>query len=414
MKREIAYKKIIHQKEFHDDLTSRFLHLSGGFGCGKTYSLVMKALQLSAINAPFPGGLVCPSYADYVKDVLPTFEEILDRNRIPYKYHGTEKWFRFPWSPGKLYIETGDRRIRGPNWAYALLNELTLMPLIRYREVISRVRIKGSKAPQIASSGTPEGLASEFYEILIEKPWPGVRVIYGRTEDNKENLSDIYISNLDASFDPLVLQAYKDGLFINMNGRPFYYSFNPKICHDRNIKQDLHAPVVCFMDFNVDPMIATFWHYNGQSLRGFDEIAMVGTDTTRLTLDEMNKRGYLPYNTEIYPDPAGKARASNGLPDVTILENAGYVVHTRSRAPTMRGRQLNVNNLLSRGVIKFNPDKMPFMNKDLAGVETDPATGEKIKKNPKMTHASDGLDCGTDILFPFSGRRAETEIVRIR
>jgi len=51
-----------HQKEFYEDLESRLLHLSTGFGGGKTYILVFKLLQLSYINRPHRGGIVVPDF----------------------------------------------------------------------------------------------------------------------------------------------------------------------------------------------------------------------------------------------------------------------------------------------------------------------------------------------------------------
>jgi hypothetical protein len=57
---------------------------------------------------------------------------------------------------------------------------------------------------------------------------------------------------------------------------------------------------------------------------------------------------------------------------------------------------------------------MLSLRKDLQAVEQDPVTLEKSKKNPKLTHASDGLDYGCDILFEFSGKKPKSEVVRFR
>jgi len=89
-------------------------------------------------------------------------------------------------------------------------------------------------------------------------------------------------------------------------------------------------------------------------------------------------------------------------------------VRARSSQPRFRQRQLNVNNLLDKGIVLFNPDKMPTLKKDFEGVEQDPITLEKSKKNPKLTHASDGFDYMCDILFEFSGKKPTTKIMRVR
>jgi hypothetical protein len=85
------------------------------------------------------------------------------------------------------------------------------------------------------------------------------------------------------------------------------------------------------------------------------------------------------------------------------MRNAGYEVRHKSKAPSYRQRQLNVNNLMEKSRIIFNPDLMPDVRKDWEAVEQDKITLEKRKDNPKLTHFSDGVDYLCDILFPFSG-----------
>lgn len=417
---KIRYKQNRHQREFHKDLVSRFLHLSTGFGGGKTYGLVMKALQLSQLNAPYPGGLVCPDFQEFKKDVLPEMESILLRNKIPYKYHKTDHYFTFPWSQGKLYVVSADKPIRGPNWAYALINEVTLIPLLKYKEVIGRVRVKKARIPQVCSVGTPEGYASEYYDYFIESPpklmQDKLRIIYGATDDNADNLHEFYLENLESAYDKKMIQTFRDGLWVNMTDNLFYYSFNPRINLDETIVREDWDQFHVSMDFNVDPFCATIWGYDGYSLSGIEQIELKGSEgyRTENMIQALVARGYRPNNTVIYPDPAGKARSTKGLPDVTILRNAGYEVRVKSAAPSFRSRQLNVNNLLDKGLIKFHPVKCKGLKKDFEAVEQNILTLEKMKDNPALTHFSDGLDYMCDILFPFSGNAKATTTTRIR
>lgn len=415
MRGQIVYNANAPQTDFQEDESTKFLHMSGGYGSGKTYGLIHKILKLSWLNRPFPGGLVCPTFTDYRRDVMPTIEDILYENRIKYHHNKSEHSFQFPWTRGKLNIVTAEKKIRGPNWAYAGINEVTLINLQRYREVVARVRIKGSLVPQIASSGTPEGLGSEYYEIFVDKPWDRSRVVYADTRQNQENLGEDYVRSLHESYDAVILQAYMAGQWVNMTGNRFYYSYDPKRHENKALERDHDQHIHCFMDFNVAPMVATFWHFDGGKLYGFDEISIEGGDTTKRMCQAMKNKGYDPDIVTIYPDPSGQRRSTQGLPDIEILRQNGFrEIRVRSVAPPFRQRQLNVNNLLDKTQIEFNPDKMPMMKKDLLGVEQDPVTYEKIKKNPRLTHASDGLDYGTDILFPFSGNRSKIQIARVR
>lgn len=429
----VKYKRNPHQREFHADTKTKFLHLSSGFGGGKSYALAMKAFQLARLNKGMPGGCVVPSIPEFKKDLLPIFEEILEANRIRYRYHQTDKWFRFPWSTGRLYVATAEKKIRGPNWAYMVGNEIGLIQHARYKEGIGRVRIKGAPNPQIATSGTPEGTGSWLHEKFVETPMKNSRVIYGDTRDNQENLNDDYIATLEDSYDPIMLDAYLRGLWVNMNGSRFYYAYDPKRNDNLAIEQIEDAPVYVSLDYNVAPMIATLWNVvylsnkngipildpiTGKQKRkalAFDSIIIEDGAETRHMAKALLSYGLDPETTYIYPDPAGKSRSTKGPPDNEILKEYGFRnIRSRLAAPQFRKRQLGVCNLLSKGQIEIHPIRCKALKKDFEAVEQDRATFEKIKTNPKLTHASDGADYFFDIEFPLSGHKPDSRSTQIR
>lgn len=433
-KLDLRWKKNPHQAEFDADVESKYLHLSSGFGGGKSYGLVRKAMKLSYLNKHLRGGCVVQSIADFKKDLLPIFEDILAEHRVKYRYHKSEKWFRFPWSRGELQVASAEKKLRGPNWSYCVLNEVTLIPEERYKEAIGRVRVKGAAVPQIASSGTPEGTNHWLYERFVEEPKPRTRIIYGDTRDNAENLGEDYIPSLLESYDQVMVDAYLKGLFVNMATNRFYYAYDPHHHHDKKLERIPGLEVICTLDFNVDPMCATLWHMvnvrgpagalildtNGKPkkmLLGFDEIKITGprgADTRRLA-SALKERGYHPDSTTIYPDPAGNARSTKGYSDVELLKQEGFKkIKFNSTAPNMRKRQLAVNNLLDKVLIKFNPEKCKGIKKDLEGVEQDQASLGKVKDDPKLTHFSDGLDYLVDVEFPLSGAKPQAASTRIR
>ncbi len=407
------YDKNPHQKVFHDDVTSKYLHLSGGFGSGKTYALCMKAIQLSFINKDIAGGLVAPDFADLEKDILPTMEEIMQKHRVNFDYK-SGRYFRFPWSKAKLYLTSAKKRIRGPNWGYALINELTLIPYMRYKEIIGRVRVKRARLPQIASSGTPEGFGTDYHKNLIKTPFsPNIRVVFGSTRANAHNLSEDYIPSLTASYDKAMLDAYLDGLFVNMTGNRFYYAFGDKN-KDVSIQRDPDLDVYCCFDFNVQFMTTTFWHHIGGRLIAFDEIVIENNADTKKMCEIMLQRGYLPDSTIIAPDPSGNSRSTKGKSDVEIIRQAGFHRILSTKAPYMRTRQLNAANLMDKSIVKINPLRCPTLEDDFLGVTQDPNTNEKMKNNPRLTHASDGFDYLVDHLYPFSGKRSGVLVTQAR
>ncbi len=144
--------------------------------------------------------------------------------------------------------------------------------------------------------------------------------------------------------------------------------------------------------------------------------------------DAFDAYGLNPDTTTIYPDPAGRARSTKGPPDNKQLQMRGwYKIKTKLVAPQFRKRQLAHNNLLAKGFIKLNPLKCKALKKDYEAVEQDPATYEKLKDNPKLTHASavaaglvgaahasDGADYFVDIEFPLSGHKPDSRVTKIR
>lgn len=432
---QIHYKKNKHQATFHADIETFLLNLSSGYGGGKSYAAVMKVIQLSALNKDLPGGIVVPSISDYKKDFLPLMEEILDENRVKYDYHKTDKVWRFPWSKGKCYVATAERKIKGPNWAYAVINEVGLIAWERYQDVMGRVRIKTAPNRQIASSGTPEGEDYWTYEKFVEEPMPNSRIIYGDTRDNQQNLADGYVEQLEGTYDQFALESYVKGLFTNTGTNKFYYSYQASINDDESIRRKDNLTVHVSMDFNVDPMCATLWHivpafdHRGIQIKdiwgnpmsycfAFDQIEIPGREDgakTENMCNRLKEKGCDGENTIIYPDPAGKARKTDGRSDIVVLEEAGFKdIRYRSAAPRFRRRQLGHNNLLDKGFIKLNPKTCKGLKKDYQKVKQNTVDFSKIKDNPKLTHHSDGADYMLDWLFPLQGKKPESKNVRIR
>lgn len=405
-----------HQKELFDDDESSLIHVSTGFGGGKTHGLVKKLLKLSFLNKDLHGGLVCPSYKDFKRDVHIEFENILQSNNIKCKYNNQDHFYTLPWTKGRLYVASAENSLRGPNWAYAGINEVTMIPLKRYKEVIGRVRVKNAKCLQVVSVGTPEGFLSEYYEYFIEKPPKNFKIIYGKTDDNSQNVHENYLANLENAYDEKSLAAYRHGLWVNMNGSQFYYSYNPAKMFNRELRPEHFTQYCIAMDQNIDPYCASIWGFDGYKIYGVGQIKLEGESgyNTQNMVDALIKRGYNPDNSIIYPDPAAQARSTRGQPDVVIMRNAGFEVRHKSKAPSFRQRQLNVNNLMDKGRIVFNPDLMPDVRKDWEAVEQDKITLEKRKDNPKLTHFSDGIDYLCDILFPFSGHHKSVTIDKYR
>ena len=217
-------------------------------------------------------------------------------------------------------------------------------------------------------------------------------------------------------FDPKALaDAYIRGMWVNITGNRFYFEYDPKN-NDRDNKIDEDLPFQIAMDFNVDPFCASVWQIHGDKFVGIDEIELSGGEgyKTENMIRALHERGYNKRNSIICPDPAGKNRNTSGKSDVEILQQAGYEVKVRAAAPRFRERQINMNNLFEKRRIIPHATKQPKVRKDFMAVEIDPITLEKVKKNPKLTHFSDGVDYLVDIYAPFNNHRTNNTVSRIR
>jgi hypothetical protein len=95
--------------------------------------------------------------------------------------------------------------------------------------------------------------------------------------------------------------------------------FEPKGLRDLDI-------IYIGMDFNIDPMSAVVFVRQGDALHAIDEIRLFSSNTKE-TVEEINSR-FPKSKIWCYPDPASRQRktSAGGVTDLTILQNAGYVV----------------------------------------------------------------------------------------
>lgn len=390
------------QQKFHADLKTRFAMISGGLGSGKSFALMMKALQLSAVNQDMPGGLLCPTIKEFKRDMLPLFRETCDRYVQGWRYHKTDLYFQFPWSTAPLYIFTAEADIKGPNLAYALINEYSSMEWARIQQLINRVRVKGAKLSQIAMAGTPDD-EYLWLEEFIEKQTKAsnLNLIEVATYQNKHT-AEGYVQLLKDTLDEKSYQLFVEGKRIRLTGDLFYYAYEPKV-NDYPVEYDPELAVYANLDFNVGNMSTTLAHVVGsgrnKQMLFFGEIILTdqGSDT-----EAMGRALLARFPADkllLTVDASAKSRKTSGTSDVKILEKLGLTVRYRSQNPRLRKRQLLVNGLLSHRNILLNATACPKFKRDLLRVEQDKVNFEKKKDKPELTHTSDTLDYLADFEF---------------
>jgi len=409
----IKYSQNDPQKEFHKDISTPFLMFNGGLGSGKTYGLCMKLIKLSALNKDIAGGCLSPSFPMYKKDILPTFEEILDGAGLMdhTKIHRTDHYIIFPWTKAPLYFFTGEKAIKGPNLGYGGINEHSSIPFERVQQFIQRIRVKDAPYRQLCFAGTPEDEYAWLDDFVEAHEQTGkLRIINGKTTDN-QHLAPEYIEHLRATLDPMAFRLFAEGEMLKLTGNHFYYSYSTK--NHSNQEFDKRYPFYVNIDFNVGNMHASICqqYYNEQNEKVsifVDEIVLKhsGADTYAM-IDAIKGRFFgLTQNMLITCDASGRNRKTTGVSDIVALKDAfgDDAVRYRSAGnPRMRKKQLLINGLLSNGLVLVNPKKCPTLNKDLNKVlQKEDFT--KDDKNKDLTHSSDGFDYYCDFEYKINDR----------
>lgn len=401
---------------FDDDVTETILH-SAGLGSGKSYNLCMKMIKLSRLNKGHAGGLLCPSYAMFKKDIYPTFQDIFENSGIPrgkiWEYNAQDKTYSFIWNPKPLYIFTAENEIAGPNLGYGGVNEFSLCPWERINQFIRRIRTE-SPFKQKVLAGTPEdrhGWVMDFVNMMYEqekKEAGKFKVIFGDTTENK-HIDQTYAATLEYMLDKKALQVFKEGRIIKISGDLFYYSFD----RNKHVHEIIEIPksqqVYANLDFNVGRMSCTFAYRLGARTYFFDEFELLGNSDTAQAAQEIIRR----YGNGVILtiDASGKNRRTSGASDYQILIQSGFrkeQIRFKSVNPRFRERQLLVNGKFDKSEIIISP-KCKVLIKDLEQVEQSKLTFEKIKdKEGKLTHTSDTLDYFIDYEFSLYLNRQTT------
>ncbi|MEK9698977.1 MAG: hypothetical protein VW270_24585, partial [Candidatus Poseidoniales archaeon] len=156
------------------------------------------------------------------------------------------------------------------------------------------------------------------------------------------------------------------------------------------------------MDFNISPGTAAIFDIRGDIIHFHDEIHMLNSNTDMM-VEEIKQR-YPSSQVIVYPDPAGRSRksASAGRSDISILQNAGFVVKARPRHTPIKDRvnALNARLKNSKGERKLfvSPNCKKII--DSLGRLSYIEGSNQIQKDTGLDHMFDAANYAVDFLFP--------------
>ena len=320
----------------------RFRVVIAGRRFGKTH-LAIRELCWHARQPGKDVWYVAPTYRQSKNIVWKKLKNKLQDLRWADKINETELTIQLK-NGSTISLKGADNHdsLRGVGLDFIVLDEFAdINPEAWYETLRPTLSDKQGKALFI---GTPKGMnwAYELWNMPEEDPknWKA----YQFTTIDGGNVPEDEIEQARRDLDERTFRQEYLATFETFTGR-VYYSFerihNVKVCEiqDRSV-------IYVGMDFNVDPMSAVIAIRYKDTLHVIDEIRLFSSNTAEI-VEEIKSR-YPKSKVWVYPDPAGRQRktSAGGTTDITILQNAGFVVKAPHVHTPIRDRINAVNSRL--------------------------------------------------------------------
>lgn len=344
----------------------------GGFGAGKSESLFKRLLIQKLAYPRLNQGYFAPTH-DLIRLIaFPRISELLNECGLAFKLNRSEKVFTIA-GYGQIILRSMDNpdSIVGFEIADAVIDELDTLKTEHaqnaWNKVIARCRQrKVDGKPNTAAVGTtPEGF--RFCYERWQKKGGGKYVLYRAPTASNPYLPESYIDGLRETYPKQLLDAYLEGLFVNLASGGVYPDFDRKLNHSNATIQP-GEPLHIGMDFNVLKMAAVVFVVRDDKPIAVDELVNI-RDTPAMA--NMIKEQFAGHNIKIYPDAAGQATSSKNSSesDHSILREAGFQIVVDSTNPSVRDRINSVNALILNGrgdrSLMVNTDKCPHFTEAL-------------------------------------------------
>lgn len=294
--------------------------------------------------------------------------------------------------------------LRGVGLDFVVMDEFAMIDEKAWSEVL-RPTLSDKRGSAMFIS-TPMGQGNWAYDL------------YQRGRDtNEHNWEAFQYTTLDGGNVPLeeIEQAQRDLdertfrqeylATFETAGNRIYYSFD----RGQHVMDQEYSSAVIYTgwDFNIDPMSVVVAVRQGDHLHVIDEIKLYSSNTQE-AVEEIKNR-YPKSRIWAFPDPASRQRktSAGGATDLTILQNAGFVVKCPNAHTPVRDRINAVNSRLknARGEINltFNA-KAKHLIEGLERQTYKPGSTTP-DKDSGYDHMNDALGYMVDYLFPVTRDR---------
>ena len=249
--------------------------------------------------------------------------------------------------------------------------------------------------------GTPKGIANWAYDLYnmsqdFPESWRSFQ--FTTIEGGNVSLQEIEAARRD--LDERTFRQEFLATFETYAGR-IYYAFD-RLNNIEKCPVDNRDILYTGWDFNIDPMSVVIGVRYGDTLHIVDEIRLFSSNTQE-AVDEIKSR-YPKSKVWAYPDPASKQRktSAGGSTDLTILQNAGFVVKVPNSHTPVRDRINAVNSRLCDSAGIRHLFVTPQCKYTIEGLErhTYKEGSTQPDKDSGYDHQMDALGYMVDYLFP--------------
>jgi len=289
--------------------------------------------------------------------------------------------------------------LRGGGYDFVVFDETADIKPEAWFEVI-RPALSAQKPPGSALfCGTPKGFnwfKDLFTNAKSDDDWDSFQF----TTLDGGNVPPEEIESARKDLDEKTFRQEYEASFETYSG-VIYYSFTDDNIQKRTLTAE-DKMLYLLVDFNRNPMSGAIAVPTKNGLHCIDEIIIYGSNTDEMVEEVRNR--YPTQKIVAFPDPAGIQikTSAGGKSDISILENAGFVVKYKRKHPAVRDRINAVNSLLCNSHkerrLLFDP-KCKHTIKSFR--QQTYKEGTRIPdKDSGWDHATDAVGYGVEFLFP--------------
>ena len=232
--------------------------LSGGFGCGKSYSIVLCIIDIvkryNGNEVAVGIGSTTITFAQ--KTILQDLFSLLKKTGSEYLYNSKDNILKIGTITFYLIATEYPTNVYGYNLSIFLVDEIDELPQAKVIELNkavrerTRVTLPDGRKPYIMYFSTAHGYRG-LYSVVkkLRETKQKYILVYGKTADNPF-IDKAQIKSLYALYDEMERLAYLEGKFVNLHSGRVYTDFDEEISKTKPFEITSGMPVYIGQDLN--------------------------------------------------------------------------------------------------------------------------------------------------------------------